>query len=604
QQLAPQPPAPQQPNALPNGIEVMARGPIHEAFASPTVDPKPTQLVPKKPPQAIEELPPEERPEGDVVWIGGYWSWDDDRGDFLWVSGCWRSKPAGKEWIPGYWREQTGQSQWVSGFWANLQGDGRASEVVYYPEPPAIPQVAPPGDPPNADMIHVPGYWMWTGDRYVWRAGYWTRGRAGQVYVSSHYRWTPHGHVFVAGYWDHSVASRGVLYAPVVVDPVVLGPRFVYTPYYAVREPVVVDCLFVRPGFCHYYFGDYYGPRYSSIGFESCYTYARRRHDPIVSFRAWEYRDHPRWMDIQINLALARSSGRAPVPPRTLAQQNNVVVNNVTNITNVTNVNNVNVKNINVTKNQTTNVNDVLAPTRNVVNARGAKTVALDASAQNAAKTESGNFQQAMMTQRAKNENAPPGSLPLQRPRSTEMKAPPGSVARGPDSGFGGPKGSAGGVEGKQGNMPKRFEPINQPKDGPPRTTFNPTNNGKDPGFAPGQPNNGKDNPPRAKFNPTTPGKDGPFNGKDNPAFTRPMPPSTTIAPPGAKQPAFPSGKQPDNRPKQRPQPKDAPPGSGGGPRSQGGFGDAPPRSFGGAPGSFGPPGASDNRKGFGGGKN
>ncbi|MBX9681279.1 MAG: hypothetical protein K2X38_21185, partial [Gemmataceae bacterium] len=26
QQLAPQPPAPQQPNALPNGIEVMARG--------------------------------------------------------------------------------------------------------------------------------------------------------------------------------------------------------------------------------------------------------------------------------------------------------------------------------------------------------------------------------------------------------------------------------------------------------------------------------------------------------------------------------------------------------------------------------------------------
>src|SRR4051812_44119876 len=88
-----QQPAPQQPGALPNGIEVLARGPIHEAFAAPNVDPKPTQLVPKRPPQPIEEMPPEERPEGDVAWIGGYWAWDDDRGDFLWVSGCWRSKP-------------------------------------------------------------------------------------------------------------------------------------------------------------------------------------------------------------------------------------------------------------------------------------------------------------------------------------------------------------------------------------------------------------------------------------------------------------------------------------------------------------------------------
>jgi len=545
QQPAAQPQPGPAPANLPNGIEVLARGPIHEAFASPTVDPKPTQLVPKKPPQALDELPPDEKPEGDVVWIGGYWAWDDDRADFLWVSGCWRAKPAGKEWVPGYWREQAGQSQWVSGFWANVAADGRASEVVYYPEPPAPPQLAPPGDPPNNDMMYVPGYWMWTSNRYTWRAGYWTRGRPGHVYVASHYRWTPHGHVFVAGYWDYAVADRGVLYAPVVVDPIVMGPRFTYVPYYAVREPVVVECFFVRPGFAHYYFGDWYGPRYSAIGFECCYTYSRRRYDPIVSYRAWEFRDHPRWVDVQINLTVARHAGRAPVPPRTLVQQNNVVVNNVTNVTNVTNINNTNVKNINVTKN-VTNVNDVLAPTRNVVNARGAKTVSLDAATKDQVKTEAVAARHSMMSERKRNETAgPAGTAPLATPRSAEMRLPPTAAARGPatttpigkgpDSGFGGPRSNPAPLEGKQpiGTLPKRFEPVgglkepqanpNLPKNPPPKTGQPPLTNPMNPPPA-GNPNTTpKQNPPfdpRLRPKQKTPPKDGEAPrsfGGDNP---------------------------------------------------------------------------------------
>src|SRR5438552_44672 len=78
---------------VPKGVEVQARGPIHEAFATPTSEAKATPGVNKKPPAPIEEMPPEEKPEGDVVWIGGYWAWDDDRTDYLWVSGCWRNKP-------------------------------------------------------------------------------------------------------------------------------------------------------------------------------------------------------------------------------------------------------------------------------------------------------------------------------------------------------------------------------------------------------------------------------------------------------------------------------------------------------------------------------
>src|SRR5437868_1379297 len=66
------------------GVEVLTRGPVHEAFAETIAfDPQPGIVVPKAPPETIEELPPAERPEGDnVAWISGYWGWDDDRKDF------------------------------------------------------------------------------------------------------------------------------------------------------------------------------------------------------------------------------------------------------------------------------------------------------------------------------------------------------------------------------------------------------------------------------------------------------------------------------------------------------------------------------------------
>ena len=65
------------------GVEVMTRGVVHEAFAEVVSDPKPGLTVSKQPPEAIEEVPPEFKPEEEgAIWISGYWAWDDERDDF------------------------------------------------------------------------------------------------------------------------------------------------------------------------------------------------------------------------------------------------------------------------------------------------------------------------------------------------------------------------------------------------------------------------------------------------------------------------------------------------------------------------------------------
>lgn len=382
---------------VPQGIEVLARGPVHEAFATPATDPAPTKPVPKQPPEPLEELPPDEKPEGNVVWIGGYWAWDDERNDFLWVSGIWRTPPPGKRWVAGYWRpDGNGGWQWVPGFWAAEQQEGDSQEVTYLPQPPPTPDVAPPGQAPTPDSFYVPGHWVWNGTTYVWRAGYWARVQPGYVWVPAHYRWTPGGYVFIPGYWDLAVADRGVLYAPVIVDHAVVGATFVYTPTYVVRETVVIDSLFIRPCACHYYFGDYYGVVYRDLGFESCIVYSRRRYDPLIVYARYEHRHVPDWDRLQIDICLARHAGRAPCPPRTLTQQK-VVVKNVTNVKVVNNVTNINQTVVNVP----TTVNhvsakeaEVLVPSKKLAAVKGVRTVPLDPASRSEAKQQAQTLQQ------------------------------------------------------------------------------------------------------------------------------------------------------------------------------------------------------------------
>jgi hypothetical protein len=286
---APPPPMPADDTgtATPAGAEVLAQGPVHEAFANPIdVNPQPGQIVAKRPPDPVEEIPPEQQPEGDnIVWIPGYWAWDDDRTNFLWVSGVLRNAPPGQTWVPGYWSEVNGGYQWTPGFWTAAAKE----QVQYLPAPPqSLETQATPS--PGENFFWIPGCWMYR-DRYAWRPGYWTACRPNWIWNPAHYSWTPCGFVFIDGYWDYAIARRGCLFAPVYFNqPLYAQAGFVWTPSVLINVGLFTDHLFVRPSFCHYYFGDFYATRYAGLGFQPWFSVSiggGRRYDPLFTYYRW-----------------------------------------------------------------------------------------------------------------------------------------------------------------------------------------------------------------------------------------------------------------------------------------------------------------------------
>jgi hypothetical protein len=278
-----------------DGIQILSHGPIHEAFAETVAfDPQPGAMVSKEPPPSIEEIPPEQKPEGDVQWVPGYWAWDDERSDFIWVSGVWRIPPPGRQWVPGYWAESGQEFQWTSGYWITI----KASEAEYLPEPPDSVELGPNTNAPSSDYGWIPGCWIWHHSRYAWRPGYWAKMQPNWVWVPAHYSWTPRGYIFVGGYWDFVVVNRGVLYAPVYVTPdVYTGVVFSFTPGFVVDLNIFSDCLFIRPGYRHYYFGNFYAPRYYRKGIYPWFSLHARRsgYDPIYAHQRWNHRNDNNW---------------------------------------------------------------------------------------------------------------------------------------------------------------------------------------------------------------------------------------------------------------------------------------------------------------------
>jgi hypothetical protein len=297
--LAQEPPPPPMDDppreALPqDDVEVLTRGPVHEAFAEPLAsDPEPGLVVPRKPPEDIAEVAPDFKPDGDdVVWIPGYWAWDDDRDNFLWVSGIWRKLPPGLRWVPGYWLDddQDGDWQWVSGLWVPDQQE----ELVYRQPPPETLEAGPTTPPPNDSYFWVPGCWMWYDVGYRWRPGYWHPYQENWVWVPAHWVWTPSGCLFVAGYWDYRVSTRGQLFAPVYFRRSGWYATHYYSPWCVIESTPLLIHFWVRPRYSHYYFGDYYGPRYASFGISpwSHWHSSPGHWDPLLTHYNVHYRHH------------------------------------------------------------------------------------------------------------------------------------------------------------------------------------------------------------------------------------------------------------------------------------------------------------------------
>lgn len=285
------------PMPLPVEVEVLTRGPIHEAFAQPVVfDEGAGYLITQRPPPPLDEMLPDEKPEGNaIVWIPGYWGWDHDRSGFIWVSGCWRAVPPGTGWVPGYWAEVRGGYQWTSGFWATAE----AEEVEYLPAPPATLEAGPPGVG-SPDSIWIPGCWVRFQGRYAWRPGFWEQARPNWVWEPAHYVWSPRGYIYIEGHWDYPLDRRGVAFLPIYCPPRLYGRTdFRYSPAIVLDLGVLTVNLFSSPRRHHYYFGDYYGPEYYREGFHPWYE-ARERHDwydPIFVHQRWQHRDDRRWVD-------------------------------------------------------------------------------------------------------------------------------------------------------------------------------------------------------------------------------------------------------------------------------------------------------------------
>jgi hypothetical protein len=314
-QIGDRPPPPPPPPIM--EVEVLTRGPVHEAFAQPVIlDEGAEFMISRRPPPPLDELVPNERPHGShIVWIPGYWIWDTDRNDFIWVTGCWRAVPPNTSWVPGYWAQARSGYQWIAGFWTTADTD----EIEYLPAPPATLEEGPQGAGyPNS--IWIPGCWVRHQGRYAWRPGFWEQANPNWVWEPAHYVVTPRGWVYVDGYWDYPLERRGVAFLPAYLSPRLYGQAgYRYSPEFVLDLGVLTLELFSSPQRHSYYFGDYYGPEYSREGFHPWYE-ARERHDyydPIFVQQQWQHRDDRRWVDNQRTQYEHRRDDQTLRPART-----------------------------------------------------------------------------------------------------------------------------------------------------------------------------------------------------------------------------------------------------------------------------------------------
>jgi hypothetical protein len=90
-----------------------------------------------------------------------------------------------------------------------------------------------------------------------------------------------------------------------------------------INPSVFVRHLFLRPGYNHYYFGDYYSSNYADAGYSPWFSYqsSRRGYDPIYANQRWQHRSNQEWEQrTEANYRNLRENENAR-PPRNWAAQ-------------------------------------------------------------------------------------------------------------------------------------------------------------------------------------------------------------------------------------------------------------------------------------------
>ena len=211
------------PPPVPKGVEVLARGPVHEAFATLTAEPQPTKAVAKKPPKPLQEMPPDEKPEGDSSGSAatGPGTTTATTSSGSPASGARRPR-ASSGW------PATGASRATLAVGARLldahgrQGETTPRTVTYYPSRPMPPAVAPPGHARPGHLLRPRPLGMERHQHYAWRCRL-LGARAAQLRLDRRPLPLDAGRLRLRCRLLGLLRQRrGILYAPVVVDPSVV----------------------------------------------------------------------------------------------------------------------------------------------------------------------------------------------------------------------------------------------------------------------------------------------------------------------------------------------------------------------------------------------
>jgi hypothetical protein len=184
--------------------------------------------------------------------------------------------------------------------------------------------MGPSSPAPDANSVYIPGCWVYNA-RYFWRPGHWIPYQPNWVWVPACYVWTPSGSIFIDGYWDYPLDQRGLLFAPALINPQAFAAaRRPFIPWQVVPTDFLLGALFVRTTARHYYFGDYFEPRYDKLGFVAWPDYhpVKGAFDPTFAYYSRQHAADARWEPALRTLYAERRGGTIPRPPHTLVKQN------------------------------------------------------------------------------------------------------------------------------------------------------------------------------------------------------------------------------------------------------------------------------------------